>query len=373
MSALNSPSVRPTIAKFTIRSPLPVTLDSIILAIPGVNEHLLPLFHRRHKGVIVLALCSNEGGLVRVHGLPHTTTEDGIQRAGKQRHRNKKREEEHGNHAMTRGVHATRGKEWTVRKTNLPSYPYEFSPLLHCLPMHRRHSMIYHSRLHVLWTIAILALPFLFFVYYSRLTSISNPELLTDIIVSGFRLLASFLIAAGLGWLMAVLFYEGKRSLIALPLFDVLQSFPTFAALPLGILVFGRSTTTVIVFLVFTIIWPIFFTILSSLKLSKHEWREVSNVYDLKGRNYLRLYLIPVTIPGLITGSVIGLGEGWEALIATEMIVGTNDGIGPFFQAFSDDATVTALGILGLLLLIFVINKLLWLPLLEWSHRTMGE
>lgn len=233
--------------------------------------------------------------------------------------------------------------------------------------------MIYHSRLHVLWTIAILALPFLFFVYYSRLTSISNAELLTDVIVSCFRLLASFLIAAGLGWLMAVLFYEGKRSLIALPLFDVLQSFPTFAALPLGILIFGRSTTTVIVFLVFTIIWPIFFTILSSLKLSKHEWREVSDICDLRGWNYLRLYLIPVTIPGLITGSVIGLGEGWEALIATEMIVGTHDGIGPFFEAFSENTTVTALGIFGLLLLIFVINKLLWLPLLEWSHRTMGE
>jgi hypothetical protein len=55
------------------------------------------------------------------------------------------------------------------------------------------------------------------------------------------------------------------------------------------------------------------------------------------------------------------------------MIVETKDGIGPFFQAFSSNATVTALGIFGLLLLIFVINKLLWLPLLEWSHRTMGE
>lgn len=233
--------------------------------------------------------------------------------------------------------------------------------------------MIYRSRLHVLSTIAILALPFLFFVYYSRLTSVSDTQLIADITVSGFRLLISFLIAAALGWLMAVLFYEGKRAIIALPLFDVLQSFPTFAALPLGILVFGRSNTTVIIFLVFTIIWPLFFTILSSLKLSRHEWREAADIFGLRGWDYIRLYLIPVTIPGLITGSVIGLGEGWEALVATEMIVETQDGIGPFFQAFSTNPTVTALGIFGLLLLIFVINKLLWLPLLEWSHRSMGE
>lgn len=80
-------------------------------------------------------------------------------------------------------------------------------------------------------------------------------------------------------------------------------------------------------------------------------------------------FFLPVSIPGLITGSIIGLGEGWEALVATEIIIGIKSGLGIFVQSSSSDPTVTAFGILGLLIVIFVINRLLWLPLLEWGHE----
>ena len=105
----------------------------------------------------------------------------------------------------------------------------------------------------------------------------------------------------------------------------------------------------------------------------KRDWEEAVEVAGLKGFDYVRNFLWPISAPGLITGSIIGLGEGWEALVATEIIVEIKDGLGSFFQSFSTNASVTAFGILGLLILIFSMNKILWLPLLEWSHRKMEE
>ncbi len=239
------------------------------------------------------------------------------------------------------------------------------------MPRHRR--LVYQSRLHLLLTIASLVVPFAFLFALSRVVKVSSVRLLADVAVSTERLAVAYVIAAVLAWVLATAFYRGRRALVAVPLFDVLQSFPTFAALPLAVLWFGNTSTTVILFLIITVIWPIYFSIHSSLKLARHDWWEAVHVSGIRGRDYLRLYLLPVTIPGLITGSVIGLGEGWEALVATEIIVGTKNGLGPFFNASSSNPTVTAFGILALLILIFCINKILWLPLLEWSHRTMEE
>ena len=251
----------------------------------------------------------------------------------------------------------------------------QFSGTMCSMQKHRHHHKglrIYRSRGHLILTIVVLLviLAAAAIAVGSRL----NPLiLLRDVGISCIRLFFAYILAVSLAWLCAVSFYEGKRSIIALPVFDVLQSFPTFALLPLATLVFGHTTLTVILFLIITIIWPIFFSVISSLKLARPDWREAVQISGLRGWSYVRLYLWPVTVPGLITGSVIGLGEGWEALVATEMIVGVERGLGPFFNAFAHNPAVTALAIMGLLLLIFTINKILWLPLLDWGHHTIEE
>lgn len=232
---------------------------------------------------------------------------------------------------------------------------------------------IYQSRVHLLITLLFLILPFLFFLTFSYFLDITLGKLFSDIFNSLVRIVIAYFIAVFLGWLFAVSFYKGKKAAIALPIFDVLQSFPTFAALPLATYFWGPSDLTVILFLVITIIWPIFFSIISSLKLIQRDWEEVTEIAGLSGFNHLIHFLWPASITGLITGSIIGLGEGWEALVATEIIVGIKSGLGNFFDIFSKNPIVTAFGILGLLILIFSINKLIWIPLLEWGHRRMEE
>lgn len=235
------------------------------------------------------------------------------------------------------------------------------------------HFRIYGSRWHLIATLLFVVTPFVFFLFFSRLAHIALVGLLKDLAISFWRLLVAYLLAAALGWIFSVAFYRGKRAAVALPIFDVLQSFPTFAALPLAVFWWGSSNLTVIIFLVITVIWPMFFSIISSLKLIRRDLREAVQIGGLKSGTYLRKFLWPASVPGLITGSIIGLGDGWEALIATEVIVQTKNGLGNFFQFFSHNPTVTFLGILGFLTLIFSINKLLWLPLLEWSHRLVEE
>jgi len=239
--------------------------------------------------------------------------------------------------------------------------------------MHHRNTDIYRSRLHLLVTFLLILLPLAYLLIFSRLAYANHGGLLRSLAISAGRLFVAYVIAAVVGWTCATLFYQGRRGAVALPIFDVLQSFPTFAMVPLLTLAWGVSNVTVIFFLVITILWPIFFSIISSLKQVNREWREAAAIAGLTGTQYLRLFLVPITLPGLITGSIVGLGEGWEALIATEIIVGIKSGLGVFFATFAHNPSLTALGVLGLLGVIFSINKLVWLPLLEWSHRLTGQ
>lgn len=241
------------------------------------------------------------------------------------------------------------------------------------MAIHRtRQVKIYQSKLHVLFTIFILVAPFLFILVFSQFASIAAKTLFLDLFASVERMVIAYVIAGVLGWLLAVLFYS-RKSAIALPIFDVLQNFPTFTVLPLAVSLLGNSNFVVIFILDIILIWPIFFSIISPLKLIKRDWQEAVDITGLSGLNYLRFFLLPVTITGFITGSIIGLGEGWEALIATELIVRIKPGLGNFFEIFSHNVPITAFGILGFLIFIFSINKIVWLPLLEWSHKRMEE
>jgi NitT/TauT family transport system permease protein len=231
----------------------------------------------------------------------------------------------------------------------------------------------YLTATHLIVMFLTIAIPFVFIAIFSKVAGLHSGKLFADLFLSSLRLLAAYLISVVLSWILAALFARGKAAGHAVAVFDVLQSFPTFAALPLVTYLWGASGLTVIVFLVFTIIWPILFSTISSLRLIRKDWDETVQISGLKGWKYIRYFLLPASIPGIVTGSIVGLGEGWEALVATEIIVHLDTGLGSFFDEHSTNPAVTAFGILGFLLFIFAFNRILWIPLLEWSHRKLEE
>jgi ABC-type nitrate/sulfonate/bicarbonate transport system permease component len=231
--------------------------------------------------------------------------------------------------------------------------------------------MLYFRTL--LSTLAVMVVPLIFLALFSHFTRMSFSGLLADALASSVRLFIAYVIAALIAWTAGILFFRGKRAQTALPLFDVLQSFPTFAALPLATYFWGATNFTVIFFLVITVIWPILFSVIGSLKHARRDLEEAATIVGLRGILYLRYYLLPLSLTGLITGSIIGIGEGWEALIATEMIVNVQQGLGNFFSQYGQNVPVTMFGILGFLLFIFCLDKVIWLRLLDWSYEKIGE
>lgn len=226
---------------------------------------------------------------------------------------------------------------------------------------------------HLLIAFAILIFPLAALVIFSLINGISFQIALYDLFISTWRLGIAFIIATILAWVLVVLLIKGKTESPALAVLDVLQSLPTFTILPIAVHYLGESESTIILFLIITIIWPIIFSIVSSLKQADRSWREAVMISRIKGFNYVRLYLFPITAPGIVTGAIIGLGDGWEALIATELLLGTKTGLGPFFAGFSNNSTMTLFGVLIFLSFIFALNKFIWLPLLEKSHRLIEQ
>jgi ABC-type nitrate/sulfonate/bicarbonate transport system permease component len=116
---------------------------------------------------------------------------------------------------------------------------------------------------HLVAIAGIVVVPLLMFVGFSLFTGIALPSVFENLGVSIYRIVTALIISIVLGWTAAVLFYHGPRSKVALPAFDVLQSLPTSATLPIATLYLGPSDATVIIFLVFTIVWPMFFTVVA--------------------------------------------------------------------------------------------------------------
>lgn len=220
----------------------------------------------------------------------------------------------------------------------------------------------------------IVLLPFLFILLFTPLSYSEKMSFMSDLGASSIRLLIAYVVSVFLAVLLGITLSRGKVGTVSLPIFDVLQSFPTFAMLPLAVHVFGPSDMTVVFFLVVTVVWPMLFAIISSQKLIKTAWEEAATVYGATGIKRFTHFALPVAAPGIVTGSIVGLGEGWEAVVGAELIVGLKDhGLGGFFEAGGTQGHVVFFGVMALLLFIFVLNHLVWLPLLEKSHKMLTE
>ncbi len=161
---------------------------------------------------------------------------------------------------------------------------------------------------------------------------------------------------------------------ISVPILDVLQSFPSFALFPLFALWFGRTAVVTILILIISMIWPILFTILSAQKQIRTELVEAASVFGAKGGKYLIYVLFPLMLPAIVTGSIVAWGEAWEAIIAAEIIVNV-PGVGTYLAQNGENlnSKVLLIGILLLLMLLFILNKYIWLPLLNLSTKYQSD
>lgn len=191
---------------------------------------------------------------------------------------------------------------------------------------------------------------------------------------TALRLLAAYAIALAAGVALALLVGWSPFADYLFPIFDILQNIPSFALLPLFIYFFGTTGETVVLFAVSSIVWPILFAVLTAIKSAHKDLSDAATIFGAVGWRRVPFYLAPLAYPAMLTGSVVGIAIGWEAVIGAEIIART-EGFGAFIASAgaSGIAPATIAGTVGILLIVFVANRLVWAPLLAESARRYAE
>jgi len=224
-----------------------------------------------------------------------------------------------------------------------------------------------------IWIIAtLLVLSFLV-----NISSLDLGQMFGGFLLSLIRTTVAYLIAAFCAIVIALSITSSKTiENIFLPVFDVLQSFPSFALFPVLVVALQNSPETVIIsVLTITMIWPILFSIIGGIKNRRQDFEEAATIFGARGWKRLVYFTFPELMPSIITGSIVGWGEGWEFIIGAELLVKAHIGIGSYLGVLGENQQNLSLafGIVILLLLLYIINRLIWLPLLSKATSYSSE
>ena len=199
---------------------------------------------------------------------------------------------------------------------------------------------------------------------------------LSDALVrTTYRLVVAYLIALALGTAIALIVGASPLADYLFPVFDILQNVPSFALLPIFIYFLGFTDQMIILFAVSSIIWPVLFAVLTAIKGAHVDLNDAAAIFGAVGLRRIPHYLAPLAYPAILTGSVVGIAIGWEAVIGAEIISQSFHNVSGFGTFILKAGTLgispaTVAGTVSILLIVFIVNRLLWAPLLaESAHR----
>jgi NitT/TauT family transport system permease protein len=203
-------------------------------------------------------------------------------------------------------------------------------------------------------------------------------DLPTDLLYSWLRMVAAYVasivFAIFVGTLAAT---SERRARLLLPLIDILQSIPILGFFPTAIYWFVRAGGQVAgvemaaIFLIFTSqSWNLVFGVYDGIRSIPSETREAARSLGLGDLGIFRKLYLPACFPRIVDNSVLSWSNGWYFLMACEiMALGPMSyqvpGIGSFLAGAIDQARWdhVAVGLVGLICVIFAMDILLWRPL----------
>jgi taurine transport system permease protein len=158
---------------------------------------------------------------------------------------------------------------------------------------------------------------------WNTMVLLTSQGVLAEYISTSLRMIAvAALISIGIG--VPVGFAVGANRYAARSLegfLRFLQGVSGIAWLPLAIIWFGFTHTTTLVVVIYTLIVPIIFNTMIGVRAIPENY-----VLALRSLGASRLRLItdvylPGSLPSIVVGLRLGMGYGWRALIAAEMLV----------------------------------------------------
>lgn len=199
-------------------------------------------------------------------------------------------------------------------------------------------------------------------------------SLTSAVLHTTYRLVLAYFIALAIGVTIGLLVGWSPIADSLFPIFDILQNVPSFALIPFFIYFLGFTDLMIILFAVSSIVWPILFAILAAIKSAHTDLSDAATIFGARGLKRIRFYLTPLSIPAMLTGSIVGIAIGWESVIGAEIIVSAA-GFGSFIKNASSSGInqEAVAGMFVILIIVFVINRLIWTPLLTESSKHYAE
>ncbi len=133
------------------------------------------------------------------------------------------------------------------------------------------------------------------------------------------------------------------------PIMNFFQSISGIAIIPIIVIWWGNSEKTVMAVILYTSFFPIAFGVLSGVREIPMRYLHAVRTLGASRYQIIRDVLVPGALPHIATGSRLGIGFAWRAVIAGEMLTG-REGLG--WMIFSgQDADRTAEVILGMIMI----------------------
>lgn len=157
------------------------------------------------------------------------------------------------------------------------------------------------------------------------------------------------------------------------PLIVFFQAIGDIAWLPILLIWFGFGLTTMTFVIVYTVLFPVVFNTVLGVRSVPLEFTRAAQSLGARPWRILLEVIVPGALPNIITGLRNGLGWGWRALIAAEMIVGTS-GVGflMFDARRAGQVTEVLLGMIVLGLLWYVVDGWILVPVEQATVERWG-
>jgi len=194
------------------------------------------------------------------------------------------------------------------------------------------------------------------------------PAYLEDSVV---RLAAGTAVGLALGIPLGLIVGLSDRAHRVLwPVLLFFQAIGDIAWLPILLIWFGFGLTTMIFVIVYTVLFPVVLNTVLGVRSVPLELHRVALSLGASKARVVWEVVLPGALPNIMTGLRNGLGFGWRALIAAEIIVGTS-GIGfLMFDARRAGSVVEImLGMIVLGVLWYVVDSWVLAPI----ERATGE
>jgi NitT/TauT family transport system permease protein/taurine transport system permease protein len=183
----------------------------------------------------------------------------------------------------------------------------------------------------------------------------------TSLRMIGFAAMLSMLIGVPIGFAIGVNRYAAH----ALEGFlRFLQGISGIAWLPLAIIWFGFTHTTTLVIVVYTLIVPIIFNTMIGVRAIPESYMLALRSLGASRLRMVKDVYLPGALPSIVVGLRLGMGYGWRALIAAEMLV-RKGGLGDLIfgaRTFGQiDRIITGMIVIGCLYVI--VDRLIVQPI----------